>query len=129
MVLRRSWGVWLPTALDTVSSKHEPDLDQARKLILTLSSIVMSHQIYRYQVIFIFCGVTTFLYGLTFLVLMPDSPMEAKYLSEREQLIAVERLRANQMGVASRKWRWDHALETLLDLKTWLWFFIMTSIS
>ena len=60
---------------------------------------------------------------------MPDSPMEAKYLSEREQLIAVERLRANQMGVASRKWRWDHALETLLDLKTWLWFFIMTSIS
>ncbi|KAI1366813.1 major facilitator superfamily domain-containing protein [Xylaria arbuscula] len=90
---------------------------------------IMSHQIYRYQVIFIFCGVTTFLYGLTFLVLMPDSPMEAKYLSEREQLIAVERLRANQMGVASRKWRWDHALETLLDVKTWLWFLIMTSIS
>ncbi|KAI0810240.1 major facilitator superfamily domain-containing protein [Xylaria sp. FL0064] len=90
---------------------------------------IMSHQIYRYQVIFLFCGVLTFLYGITFLILMPDSPMEAKYLSEREQLIAVERLRANQMGVASRKWRWDHALETLLDLKTWLWFLIMTSIS
>ncbi|KAF2968306.1 hypothetical protein GQX73_g5254 [Xylaria multiplex] len=90
---------------------------------------IMSNKIYRYQVIFIFCGVTTFLYGITFLILMPDSPMEAKYLSEREQLIAVERLRANQMGVASRKWRWDHALETVLDLKTWLWFLIMTSIS
>ncbi|KAI1355339.1 major facilitator superfamily domain-containing protein [Xylaria sp. FL0043] len=90
---------------------------------------IMSHQIYRYQVIFLFCGISTFLYGITFLILMPDSPMEAKYLSEREQLIAVERLRANQMGVASRKWRWDHALETLLDLKTWLWFLIMTSIS
>ncbi|TGJ80869.1 hypothetical protein E0Z10_g7899 [Xylaria hypoxylon] len=90
---------------------------------------IMSHNIYRYQVIFIFCGVSTFIYGITFLILMPDSPMEAKYLSEREQLIAVERLRANQMGVASRKWRWDHALETLLDIKTWLWFLIMTSIS
>ncbi|KAI1145969.1 MFS general substrate transporter [Nemania diffusa] len=90
---------------------------------------IMSDKIYRYQVIFLFCGVLTFLYGIAFLFLMPDSPMEAKYLSEREQLIAVERLRANQMGVASRKWRWDHALETLLDLKTWLWFLIMTSIS
>ncbi|KAI0468439.1 MFS general substrate transporter [Xylaria cf. heliscus] len=90
---------------------------------------IMSDKIYRYQVIFIFCGVLTVLFGITFLVLMPDSPMEAKYMSEREQLIAVERLRANQMGVASRKWRWDHALETLLDLKTWLWFLIMTSIS
>ncbi|RYC61830.1 hypothetical protein CHU98_g4371 [Xylaria longipes] len=90
---------------------------------------IMSEKIYRYQVIFLFCGTLTFLYGIAFLVLMPDSPMEAKYMSEREQLIAVERLRANQMGVASRKWRWDHALETLLDLKTWLWFFIMTSIS
>ncbi|KAI1420172.1 major facilitator superfamily domain-containing protein [Xylaria sp. FL1777] len=90
---------------------------------------IISRNIYRYQVIFIFCGVSTFLYGITFLILMPDSPMEAKYLSEREQLIAVERLRANQMGIVSRKWRWDHALETLLDPKTWLWFLIMTSIS
>ncbi|KAJ8132424.1 hypothetical protein O1611_g1204 [Lasiodiplodia mahajangana] len=90
---------------------------------------IMSDKIYRYQVIFIFCGILTTLYGIVFLIFMPDSPMEAKYLSEREQLIAVERLRANQMGVASRKWRWDHAQETLLDLKTWLWFLIMTSIS
>ncbi|KAI1174036.1 allantoate permease [Nemania sp. FL0916] len=90
---------------------------------------IMSDKIDRYQVIFLFCGVLTVIYGISFLALMPDSPMEAKYLSEREQLIAIERLRANQMGVASRKWRWDHALETLLDLKTWLWFLIMTSIS
>ncbi|KAI8624779.1 MFS general substrate transporter [Xylariaceae sp. FL1651] len=90
---------------------------------------IMSNKIYRYQVIFIFCGTSTFLFGATFVFLMPDSPMEAKYLTEREQLIAVERLRANQMGVASRKWKWEHARETLMDLKTWLWFLIMTSIS
>ncbi|KAK4154810.1 hypothetical protein C8A00DRAFT_32406 [Chaetomidium leptoderma] len=43
--------------------------------------------------------------------------MEAKYLGEREKVIAVERLRANQMGVfASREWRWDHVWET------WCWF-------
>ncbi|KAI1109880.1 MFS general substrate transporter [Nemania sp. NC0429] len=90
---------------------------------------IITEKLFRYQIIFLFCGLLTVLFGLTFLYFMPDSPMEAKYLSERDQLIAVERLRANQMGVASRQWRWDHAIETLLDLKTWLWFFAMTSIS
>ncbi|KAH9997173.1 MFS general substrate transporter [Xylariaceae sp. FL0662B] len=90
---------------------------------------IESDKIYRYQTIFIFCGGLTVLFGVAFLFLMPDSPMEAKYLSEHERLIAVERLRANQMGVASRRWRWDHVVETLTDLKTLLWFLLITSIS
>ncbi|KAI0105914.1 MFS general substrate transporter [Daldinia grandis] len=90
---------------------------------------VVSTKIYRYQTIFIFCGVLTVLFGITFLVFMPDSPMEAKYLSERERSIAVERLRANQMGVASRQWKWDHVIETLTDFKTLLWFILIVAIS
>ncbi|KAH7304676.1 allantoate permease [Stachybotrys elegans] len=90
---------------------------------------IQSSNIYRYQTIFIFCGVTTVIFGGIFLWLMPDSPMEAKFMDERSQLIAVERLRANQMGVASRQWKWDHLLETLMDVKTYLWFIIITSIS
>lgn len=60
---------------------------------------------------------------------MPDSPMEAKFLGEREKVIAVERLRANQMGIISREWRWDHVWETLLDVKTWIWFILIIAIS
>ncbi|KAI1464165.1 MFS general substrate transporter [Daldinia caldariorum] len=90
---------------------------------------VVSTKIYRYQSIFIFCGVLTVLFGISFLVFMPDSPMEAKYLSERERSIAVERLRANQMGVASRQWKWDHVIETFTDLKTLLWFILIVAIS
>ncbi|KAI1323394.1 MFS general substrate transporter [Xylariaceae sp. FL0255] len=91
---------------------------------------IMSSHIFPYQIIFIFCGSITVVFGIIFLFLMPDSPMEAKrFLTEREQLIAVERLRANQMGVASRRWKWEHVRETLMDIKTWLWFLIMTSIS
>ncbi|ORY70209.1 major facilitator superfamily domain-containing protein [Pseudomassariella vexata] len=90
---------------------------------------IKSSKIYTYQVIFVFCGCLTVLFGLTFILLMPDSPMEAKYLNEREKIIAIERLRANQMGVASRKWRWDHVLETFMDIKTWLWFILTIAIS
>jgi hypothetical protein len=81
------------------------------------------------QVIFLFCGLLTVVYGVIVWIFMPDSPMEAKFLNQREKVIAVERLRANQMGIISREWRWDHAWETVWDLKTWFWFFLVLSIS
>lgn len=63
------------------------------------------------------------------LAFMPDSPVEAKFLNDHDKLIAVERLRMNQMGVISREWRNDHLKETLLDPKSWFWFALLFSIS
>lgn len=90
---------------------------------------IHSNVLYKYQIIFLFCGLFTVAFAFVVLIFMPDSPMEAKYLNDRHKYIAVERLRANQMGVASRKWRWDHVWETMLDLKTWLWFINIVAIS
>ncbi|KAL2801910.1 major facilitator superfamily domain-containing protein [Aspergillus granulosus] len=90
---------------------------------------IRSDTLYSYQTIFIFCGLLTVVYSFVVLAFMPDSPMETKFLSEREKVIAVERLRANQMGIISREWRWDHVWETLTDVKTWLWFLLIVSIS
>lgn len=64
------------------------------------------------------CGLLTVAHSFVILDLMPDSPVEAKYLSQREKVDAVERLRANQQGTTSRKWRWDHVWEVILDVKT-----------
>ncbi|KAI0619247.1 MFS-1 domain containing protein [Pyrenophora tritici-repentis] len=55
--------------------------------------------------------------------------MLAKFFTEHERLVAVERLRMNQMGVASRVWKWDHVLEAFTDPKTWLWFCMLMAIS
>ncbi|KAK0648394.1 major facilitator superfamily domain-containing protein [Cercophora newfieldiana] len=90
---------------------------------------IESDKMFKYQIIFLFCGLLTIVYSVIVLIYMPDSPMEAKYLTEREKVIAVERLRANQMGVASRQWRWDHFRESMLDLKTWCWFVAIVAIS
>ncbi|KAK0610789.1 major facilitator superfamily domain-containing protein [Immersiella caudata] len=90
---------------------------------------IESDKMFKYQIIFLFCGLLTVVYAVIVLIYMPDSPMEAKYLTEREKVIAVERLRANQMGVASREWRWDHFRESMLDLKTWCWFVAIVAIS
>ncbi|KAF7178216.1 hypothetical protein CNMCM7691_006888 [Aspergillus felis] len=90
---------------------------------------IHSDSLFSYQIIFMFCGLLTVAYSFLVFVFMPDSPMEAKCLSDREKVIAVERLRANQMGIISREWRWDHVWETFYDLKTWCWFFLVLSIS
>lgn len=81
------------------------------------------------QVIFLFFGLITMIFSSVLFLYMPDSPAEAKFLSKHDKLIAVERLRMNQMGVLSRRWRWDHLWETLRDPKTWLWFTLIFSIS
>ncbi|KAL4735448.1 major facilitator superfamily domain-containing protein [Aspergillus similis] len=90
---------------------------------------IHSDTLFSYQIIFLLCGLLTVAYSLVVFIFMPDSPMEAKFLPKREKVIAVERLRANQMGVISREWRWDHVWETLLDVKTWIWFFLIIAIS
>ncbi|KAL7619680.1 hypothetical protein AAE478_010221 [Parahypoxylon ruwenzoriense] len=80
-------------------------------------------------IIFIFFGVITVVFSFVMLAFMPDSPIEAKFLSDEDKMIAVERLRMNQMGVISREWRNDHLKEALLDPKSWFWFALLFSIS
>ncbi|KAI1459742.1 MFS general substrate transporter [Annulohypoxylon moriforme] len=89
---------------------------------------VTSH-LHSYQIIFMFFGLITIAFSFVMFAFMPDSPVEAKFLDDNDKLIAVERLRMNQMGVISREWRNDHLKEALLDPKSWFWFALMFSIS
>lgn len=40
----------------------------------------------------------TFVYGIMVGIFLPDSPVSAKFLSEREKAIAIDRVRVNQTG-------------------------------
>ncbi|KAI1385548.1 MFS general substrate transporter [Hypoxylon trugodes] len=89
----------------------------------------ISSRLRSYQIIFMFFGVITVAFSFVMLAFMPDSPIEAKFLNDHDKIIAVERLRMNQMGVISREWRNDHFKETMLDPKSWFWFALLFSIS
>ncbi|KJZ79677.1 hypothetical protein HIM_01146 [Hirsutella minnesotensis 3608] len=82
-----------------------------------------------YQVIFLFFGAITITVSFTMFVFMPDSPTEARFLSDEDKIIAVGRLQHNQMGVMSREWRYSHFKEAITDLKTWLWFIMIFCVS
>lgn len=68
-------------------------------------------------------------FSVVVFLFLPDSPMTAKFLKGDDKLLAIERLRMNQMGISSGVWRWNHVKECFLDLKTWLWFAMLTAVS
>lgn len=90
---------------------------------------IHSPVLFSYQIIFLTCGLTTVIFSLIVFFFMPDSPHQAKFLTEPDKLIAVERLKANRMGIRSTEWKWAHVTEAFLDFKTYFWFALIFSIS
>lgn len=90
---------------------------------------INSPSLHSYQIIFLFFGLITVGYSFVVLFMMPDSPTKTKILTEEEKLIAIERLRQNQMGIENYSWKWAHVREAALDFKTWNWAIMMFSIS
>ncbi|RAH69451.1 putative MFS transporter [Aspergillus aculeatinus CBS 121060] len=125
--------MWWRRREQTLRTSYWNAMNGVTSIVGSLLTYGLGHiqhgSMYRYQTIFLFCGLLTVAYSAVVLWLMPDSPMEAKYLTMRERIIATERLRANQMGIATRQWRWEHVWETALDLKTWGWFVAIITIS
>lgn len=63
--------------------------------------------------------------GAAILIWLPDSPASAKFLNERERQIALERVRGNQSGTVSRRFKKAQALEAVRDPKVWLLCLLM----
>jgi hypothetical protein len=64
-------------------------------------------------------GSITVGWGLLMVWFPPDNPVVAKFLSQDERVLAVERMRAGQTGIASRKFKAYQVKEALLDVETW----------
>ncbi|EEU41298.1 uncharacterized protein NECHADRAFT_46191 [Fusarium vanettenii 77-13-4] len=71
----------------------------------------------------------SFAWSLFVLWYLPDTPMNAKFLDERQKYHIVQRLAENQTGIANRKWKWYQAREALYDPRTWILFCFNISIN
>lgn len=56
---------------------------------------------------------------------LPDSPATAKFLEGPDRVIAIERLRDNNMGTETKVWKWYQFWETFRDPKSYLWFALL----
>lgn len=57
---------------------------------------------------------------------MPDSQSNARWLTEKERKIAVERVRENQTVSSDSDWKWPQFWEALRDPQTT--FFFITAV-
>jgi len=73
---------------------------------------------------FLIIGALCAIWGIVLFIFLPDSPVTAKFLSQTEKRIAVERLRGNQTGVENKHFKWYQVREAVLDYKTYFFFLI-----
>ncbi|KAL6249099.1 hypothetical protein RBB50_004162 [Rhinocladiella similis] len=77
---------------------------------------------WRYE--FIIIGALCCVWGIVIGIFMPDSPVTAKFLNQREKRIAVERLKSNQTGIENKHLKGYQVVEAFTDIKTYLLFLV-----
>lgn len=125
----------IPTTFMTIISSYYTQEEQALRQSWWFSSTglftiiggalnygfaqITTGSLQRWQYIYLFAGALTICYGL-FCFCIPDSPMDAWFLTLEERVVAVERMRKGQTGVRNHKIKLHHVKNALLDLKFWL---------
>ncbi|KAI0144018.1 major facilitator superfamily transporter allantoate [Hypoxylon sp. NC0597] len=79
-----------------------------------------------WQLVFLVTGFFTAFMGVLFLYLMPDSQLNARFLTQQERVMAVERIRINQQGVGNKHFKWYQCKEALTD--PMVWAFVLYSV-
>ncbi|KAL2823337.1 MFS general substrate transporter [Aspergillus cavernicola] len=72
-----------------------------------------------WKYIFLVLGALSILTGIVWLIIMPEAPHNAKFLTEEERAIAVQRVAANMMGIKSYEWKYYQIWHCIKDPKTW----------
>ncbi|KAF7366961.1 MFS domain-containing protein [Mycena sanguinolenta] len=73
-----------------------------------------------WRIMFLALGCVTAVAGVWALFSMPDSPMEASWLTETEKRVAIQRVAINQTGIKNTHFKWRHLQELVLDPQIWL---------
>ncbi|KAG7796493.1 hypothetical protein KL929_003000 [Ogataea haglerorum] len=82
-----------------------------------------------WKILFIVVGLISLTTGIIVFIHIPNTPGEAWFLSKKEKLLVVERLRENFQGFGNKKFKKYQCIEALLDVKTWLFFFYAVSFN
>lgn len=80
----------------------------------------------RWMYVFLIFGSASTVMGIVILLFLPDLPSTAKFLTERQRGIAVERVSGNRQGVKNKHFKIYQARQTLYDPKTWILFTMAT---
>lgn len=78
---------------------------------------------------FIVLGLVTVLVGVVCIVILPDTPMKAKWLTETEKRALLKHVSVNQTGIENHTFKWSHVKEVMLDAQIWIMLLITVLVS
>lgn len=76
-----------------------------------------------WQLLFLVIGLFTAFIGAIFLFVMPDNQLNARFLTQKEKVLAIERIRVNQQGVGNKHFKMYQFKEALTDPMVWAFVF------
>ncbi|KAL7420650.1 hypothetical protein Q5752_004601 [Cryptotrichosporon argae] len=82
-----------------------------------------------YELIFLTCGLMSVALAIPTFWLLPRHPATARFLSDEDKYIALERIRMNNTGTQNTNFRWDQVRECLTDPKCWMYMCMVFCIS
>lgn len=82
----------------------------------------IENSIEKWRLMFLIWGAITVAWGIVVMIFLPGSPLDTKFLNDREREVLIERIKGNNTGVEDKTFKWAQFREALLDLKTWLLF-------
>lgn len=83
----------------------------------------------KWQYLYLLVGSISMAWSIFALIFLPDSPMNAIFLSKEEKVFWVRRLSQNKTGIVNKTWKWDQVREAVMDPKTWTIFFFNIAIN
>lgn len=75
-----------------------------------------------WKVVYIIIGLCNILLSVAFYYHIPDTPVQAWFLTEEEKLLVVERIRSNHQGFGNKHFKWNQFRECISDYRIWLAF-------
>ncbi|KAK1711720.1 major facilitator superfamily transporter [Colletotrichum lupini] len=73
-----------------------------------------------WRIMFVVLGCLTVTIGICTVLFVPDTPMQARWLSDTEKVALLKHVSVNQTGIESRKFRPKQILEALMDPQMYL---------
>lgn len=96
----------------------------AYKLILLDTDHALIGGLSSWKWLHIICVILTFIMCVPLIFFLPNSPVEAKWLSTEEKIHTISAIRESQAGVKNSSWKWSQVREAFTDFKSWLFMYV-----
>lgn len=82
-----------------------------------------------WRIMFLAIGISTVLLGVVIILVVPDTPMQAWFLSDDEKVNILEHVKTNQSGISNTRFLPYQLKEGLLDFQLWCMFMVILLVS